>query len=136
MSVAKHYQLLAWQLTRIEKMIQLLEQNYEPFLNPSCLKALSEQSGQGSPMIRGIHGIEDIKSILQDATEDVDIMKGGWRPTVDDLAIMIVIITKFLKQCQAFIRFQQYFRHYYYQPDGVGYHRAHNNFAQLSHEAT
>jgi hypothetical protein len=129
MSVAKHYQLLAWQVARIENMIRILGSEYSPFVNATCLNAFSEQLNQGYSLIQCIQGIEDIKFILADMTEE--IRTGGWHPTVDQLAIMIVIITKFLKQCQAIIRLQRDFRHRYYQPSGLGYQRAHANFTQL-----
>jgi hypothetical protein len=130
MSVAKHYQLLAWQVSRLENMIRILELEYSPFVNATCLKAFSEQLNQGSSLIQGIHGIEDIKFMLEDMTDD--LKTGGWHPTVDQLAILIVIITKFMKQCRAIIRLQQDFRHRYYEPSGLGYQRAHANFMQLN----
>jgi hypothetical protein len=132
MNASKKYAILAWQLGRIEHLIQILERDYSSFLDHCDLRSFGD--GRAHRMVTLFHNIKDVKHYIQEINDDNTYLtedgqvRYPLRPQVHELEWLIVRLSRFIKQCQSIVKLQRAFRHRYYQPDGPGYHQAHKTF--------
>jgi hypothetical protein len=132
MNASKKYAILAWQLGRIEHLIQILERNYSSFLDHCDLRSFCD--GRAHRLVTLFKNIKVVKGYIQEINDDNTYLtedgqvRYPLRPQVHELEWLIVLLSRFIKQCQCIVKLQQAFRHRYYQPGGLGYHRAQVNY--------